>query len=84
MKDINELKYLDISGTDSLQGMFYGCKSLSDLIPLKNWNVSNVKDLNDMFRDCASLSDITPFKIGMFLIVILFLVCSISVPHYQI
>ena len=58
LKDIRELKYLNINKVKDFNFMFYECSSLSDIKPLENWNVSNGKDFSSMFYECSSLSDI--------------------------
>ena len=62
LKDISELKFLDISNVKELSSMFWGCSSLSDIKSLENWDVSNINDFSHMFGGCTSLSDLTPLK----------------------
>ena len=62
LKNIEDLKYLDIRKVKDFSSMFWGCLSLSDIKSLENWNVSNVKDLSFMFGGCSLLSDIKPLE----------------------
>ena len=84
LKDINELKYLNVNEAKDFNHMFYGCSSLSNIDSLKNWNVSNGKNFYRMFAGCSSLSDITTLKIGMFQMVMIFMLCSLDAHLYQI
>ena len=58
LKDITELKYLDVSETKDFSYMFSECSILSDLKPLINWNVSNGEKFEYMFSECTSLFDL--------------------------
>ena len=58
LKNIDELKYLDIKEITDFSHMFNGCSSLSDIQSLENWNVSNGTNFSRMFSRCSSLSDI--------------------------
>ena len=49
LKDITELRYLDISEATNFGYMFYECSSLSDIKSLQNWNVSNGNNFGCMF-----------------------------------
>ena len=60
LKDISELKYLDVKDITDFSHMFNGCSSLSDIQSLQNWDVSNGNNFSNMFRECSKLSDITP------------------------
>ena len=63
--NIEELKYLDISGVNGfggMGGMFEDCKSLSNVKGLENWDVSNIKSFHSFFRGCSKLSDISALK----------------------
>ena len=62
LKNIDELKYLDVSNGNNFSYMFNWCKSLSDIKSLENWNVSNGNNFRGMFSGCKSLSDIKPLK----------------------
>ena len=62
LKNIDDLKNLDIEEIENLSHMFYNCSSLSNIQSLKNWNVSNCKDFSYMFYGCSSLSDIEPIQ----------------------
>ena len=62
LKDINELKYLDVGQCTNFECMFEGCSSLIDIKPLENWDVSKGNNFAGMFYKCSSLSDITPLK----------------------
>ena len=41
LKDIDELKNLDVNESNNFSYMFYGCSSLFDINSLSNWDVSN-------------------------------------------
>ena len=60
LKDISELKFLDVSEVKDFSYMFYKILQLSDIQFLENWNVSNGKNFSYMFSGCSSLSDIKP------------------------
>ena len=62
LKNIERLKYLDVSNGNNFSGMFHGCDSLSDIKPLKNWDVSNGNNFSRMFFGCKLLSDIKALK----------------------
>ena len=62
LKDIYELKFLNVSECTNFENMFCGCKSLVDIKPLQNWNVSNCINFRGMFSRCESLSDINPLQ----------------------
>ena len=58
LKNIEGLKYLDVSNGNNFSGMFYSCSSLSDIKPLEKWNVSNGNNFSNMFFGCKSLTDL--------------------------
>ena len=60
LKDISELRYLDISQSKNIYYMFYGCSSLSDIKALFFWKVINIDNFKSVFSGCSSLSDIEP------------------------
>ena len=62
LKNIEELKYLNVKYCTNFNYMFLNCSSLNDITPLKNWNVTNGTNFNRMFAYCSSLKDITPLK----------------------
>ena len=62
LKNIDDLKKLDIKEVKSLSHMFYDCYSLSNIQSLKNWDVSNCINFSYMFCGCSSLSDIEPIQ----------------------
>ena len=62
LKDISDLKYLDIREAKSFEAMFHDCILLTDITALQNWNISKVNNLRGMFCGCSSLIDITPLK----------------------
>ena len=62
LKDISELKYLDIRYVKDLSSMFWGCSSLSDIKSLENWNVSNINNFAYMFGGCSLVTDISPLQ----------------------
>ena len=51
LKDIKELKHLDISNAKDFSSMFWGCLSLSDITPLEDWDVSNIINFSNIFGD---------------------------------
>ena len=63
LKDISDLKYLEIKDTKDISHIFFGCSSLSDIFSLKNWKVSNVINFSYIFNGCSSLSNIKPLEI---------------------
>jgi len=44
----------DLSGVESMKGMFLGAKSFND--PLDNWDVSHIKDMSEMFHNARSFN----------------------------
>lgn len=44
----------------SLENLFLGCFSLSDISSLKAWDVSNVVSMKGAFMECNSLNDLSP------------------------
>ena len=62
LKDITELKYLNVKNVYDFSSMFSNCILLSDITPLKNWNVSGGTNFSFMFFNCGLLSDLTPLK----------------------
>jgi len=62
LKNIDDLKNLDIKEVKSLSHMFYDCSSLSNIQPLENWDVSNCTNFSYMFYGCSSLSDVEPIQ----------------------
>ena len=62
LKDIKQLKHLDISNIRDFSSMFWGCLSLSDITSLEDWDVSNITNFSHMFGGCSLLKDITPLQ----------------------
>ena len=62
LKNIEELKYLNIFYCTNFSYMFSGCSSLSNIKSLEKWNVSNGNDFSFMFMGCSSLSEIKSLK----------------------
>ena len=62
LKDITELKYLDVRYISNFSRVFFGCSSLTNIKSLKNWVVSNGIDFSDMFHRCSSLKDINSLE----------------------
>jgi hypothetical protein len=58
LKNIDELKYLNVKYCTNFSWMFSGCSSLNDITPLKDWNVSNGNNFSYLFSECSSLLDI--------------------------
>ena len=50
-------EYLDLSTLNSMERMFYGCKSLQTL-DVSNWDTSNVTNMYNMFGVCTSLQSL--------------------------
>ena len=46
----------------SLENMFMGCFSLTDISSLKDWDVSNICSMKGMFNECNSLNDLSPLS----------------------
>ena len=40
LKNIEELKYLNVNDCTNFSYMFYECTSLKDIKPLENWNLN--------------------------------------------
>ena len=51
LKNIEELKYLNIFYCTNFSYMFYGCSSLSDIKSLEKWNVSNGNNFSAMLSN---------------------------------
>ena len=62
LKDISDLKYLDVNEVKDCSYMFYKCSSISDIKALENWDLSNCNNFKCMFYECPLLSDIKPLK----------------------
>ena len=43
----------DVSNTESMRGMFDGCKKFN--CDISGWDVSNVKDMSYLFSDCFTI-----------------------------
>ena len=62
LRDISELKYLDVSESTDFSYMFHDCLLLSDINALKKWNVLSCKSFSYMFSGCSLLSNIEALK----------------------
>ena len=62
LKNIDELKNLNVKGIKNFSYMFYGCSSLSNINSLKNWDVSSSKTFESMFESCPFITDIKPLQ----------------------
>ena len=62
LKNIDGLKYLDVSEVKDFSHMFQSCSSLSDITSLENWDVSNGTNFKSMFCGCSPLKDIKPLQ----------------------
>ena len=62
LKNIDELKYLNIKYYTDFSFMFCGCKSLNNIKSLENWDVSNGTNFEYIFYGCKSLNDIKPLE----------------------
>ena len=62
LKNIEELKYLNVKYCTNFSNMFCCFESLNNIKPLKNWNVSNGTNFSYMFCACLSLNDIKPLE----------------------
>ena len=62
LKDIDELKYLDVSKTKNFSYMFSGCSSLLNFDSLQNWDVSNSYNFEGMFEGCSYLVNVEAFQ----------------------
>ena len=62
LKDISNLKYLNVSDVKDCSYIFYKCSSLSDIKALENWDLSNCNNFKCMFYECPLLSDIKPLQ----------------------
>lgn len=52
----------DTSSIISMEGMFNGASSLSNISALASWDVGNVIDMSNAFANCSSLSDLSPLE----------------------
>ena len=52
----------DISGVTSMEAMFAGCTSLTDISPLSGWDIPDGTSIEGMFANCPSLTDISPIS----------------------
>lgn len=52
----------DTSSIISMEGMFNGASSLSNISALASWDVGNVVDMANAFANCSSLSDLSPLE----------------------
>jgi len=69
--------------------MFYHCTKLKNIEKLKYLETNEVNNFSGMFSLCLSLSDIKSLENwnvskGNIAFLIIFLICSIIVHHYQI
>ena len=55
IRNIDELKYLDVKEINNFSYMFCGSSLLSDLKPIQNWDVSNGNNFSYMFCGCSLL-----------------------------
>ena len=62
LRDISDLKYLDVSEVKDFSYMFCKSSSLADIKALENWDVSNCNTFESMFQECPLLSDIKPLQ----------------------
>ena len=62
IKEIKELKYLDVKNVKNLSYMFRDCLFLLNINPLESWDVSNCTNFSYMFYNCSSLVDIKPLE----------------------
>ena len=61
LKNIDELKYLNVKYYTNFSYMFYYCYLLNNIQALENWNVSNGTNFSYMFSGCP-LNDIKPLE----------------------
>ncbi|MFD2387028.1 MucBP domain-containing protein [Enterococcus rivorum] len=52
--EIQNISYLDVSNTTSMQRVFGGCSSLTTL-DLTSWDTSNVEDIFSLFNGCVNM-----------------------------
>lgn len=57
--DISGIGEWDTSKTSTIDGLFYGCSSLSDISPTLNWDLSKVYRMYSVFAECSSALDIS-------------------------
>ena len=62
LKNIDELKYLNVKYCTNFSYMFYHCESLKDIKPFENWKVSKGTNFSYMFSWCSKLKDIKPLE----------------------
>ena len=57
VKQIIGLETWDVSKVTNMKGMFYNCRSLTEL-NISNWDVSKVTNMKGMFYKCSSLTEL--------------------------
>ena len=62
LRDIKDLKNLNVEYVIDFSYMFCGCASISDFSALQNWNVSRGYNFASMFCNCTKLVDLTPLE----------------------
>jgi surface protein len=53
---------MDLTGVTNLNGLFYGCSSLTSVPNINSWNVANITSLGNTFRGTAFNSDISSWN----------------------
>ena len=62
LRDIKDLKNLNVEYVIDFSYMFCGCASISDFSALQNWNVSRGYNFASMFCNCTKLVDLKPLE----------------------
>lgn len=57
LTNIVGLEDMNTTNVENMQGLFYDCKSISNL-DLRNWNTTALVDVNQMFAGCSNLENI--------------------------
>ena len=88
-KGENEIEIKIKKKITNLENMFYHCTKLKNIEKLKYLETNEVNNFSGMFSLCLSLSDIKSLENwnvskGNIAFLIIFLICSIIVHHYQI
>jgi surface protein len=53
---------MDLTGVTNLNGLFWGCSSLTSVPNINSWNVANIRNLGNTFRGTAFNSDISSWN----------------------
>ena len=83
-KGENKVQILIKGKITNLEDMFKGCKYLKNIKELNNLDTKDINNFSCMFEGCSSLQNLNGFKIGMFLMEKIFLICLMFAHYYII